>query len=49
MHALNIVAYLLNMVPDEANPKTPYELQIGRKSNLRRFHLLELSTKYKSV
>lgn len=30
-HALQIVAYILNMVPSKSVPKTPFELWTGRK------------------
>lgn len=39
MQVLKTDAYLLKWVPTKAIPKTPYELWIGRKPNLRHLHI----------
>ena len=39
MYALKTVMYLLNMVPSETVPKTPFELWTNRKPNLRHIHV----------
>ena len=39
MYALKTTMYLLNKVPSNAVPKTPFELWIGRKSSLRHLHV----------
>ena len=38
MYARKTVVYLLNRVPSNAIPKTPFELWIGRKPSLRHLH-----------
>ena len=37
--ALKTVAYILNQVPSKSVPKTPYELRLQKKPNLRHFHV----------
>ena len=39
MYALKIVMYLLNRVPSEAVPKTPFELWTNRTSSIRHLHV----------
>ena len=37
--ALKTVAFILNQVPNKYVPKTPYELWLQKKRNLRHFHV----------
>ena len=37
--ALKTIAYVLNRVPTMATEKTPYELWIGKKPNLKHLHI----------
>ena len=37
--ALKFAAYILNRVPTKAVAKTPYELWVGKKSNIRHLHV----------
>ena len=37
--ALKAAAYVLNMVPTKAAPKTPFELWTGRKPSLGHLHI----------
>ena len=47
MHASKTAAYLLNRIFSKAVPKTPYELWMGRKPNLRHLHVWGYQTKVK--
>ncbi|KAH9678145.1 Integrase catalytic domain-containing protein [Citrus sinensis] len=37
--ALKTAAYILNQVPSKSAPKTPHELWLGKRPNLRHFHV----------
>ena len=39
MYALKVSMYLLNKVPSKVDPKTSFELLIGRKLSLRHLHV----------
>ena len=44
IYALKTLVHLLNRIPSNVVPKTPFELWIGRKPNLRHLHVWGCST-----
>jgi hypothetical protein len=49
MEALKIIEHIINCVPSKLVSKTPYELWIGRKSNINYLHIWGCPAEAKNI